>query len=62
MRGSEREVEDILLSEVTAGVRARVTGRVFCIKRSKRKQNREIAKGKYRFKKYQEIGPFNNRD
>ena len=40
-KGSVREVcagsEDILLSEVTAGMRARVIGRAFCAKRSERK-------------------------
>jgi len=49
VRGSEREVEDILLSEMTAGVRAKVTGCAFCAKRSEREQGREMAKRKYRF-------------
>jgi hypothetical protein len=49
VRGSEREVEDILLSEMPAGVRAKVTGCAFCRKRSEREQDREIAKRKYKF-------------
>ena len=47
--GSVREVRIYFLSEVPAGVRARVIGRAFCAKRSERKQGREIAKRKYRF-------------
>jgi hypothetical protein len=43
------EVRIYFLSEVPAGVRARVIGRAFCAKRSERKQGREIAKRKYRF-------------
>jgi len=53
VEGSVREVytgsEDILLSGITAGIRARVIGRIFCTKRSERKQGYEIAKRKYRF-------------
>ena len=41
--------EDILLSGITAGVRAKVIGCIFCAKRSERKQDCEIAKRKYRF-------------
>jgi hypothetical protein len=59
---SKREVEDIFLSEMTIGVRARVTGYASCAKRSEREQGREMTKRTYRFQqKYYEIGPLNNR-
>jgi hypothetical protein len=41
--------KDILLNKVTTGIKVKIIGCAFCIKRSEYKQGREITKRKYKF-------------
>jgi hypothetical protein len=44
--GSMREIKNILLSKITAGVKIKITGYVFCIKKSEREQGYKKKKKK----------------